>query len=179
MFFFIFGWFGFVRQKYAYFCLAMKVKLLVIGKTDADYVKQGIDLYIKRLKHYCSFAIIEIADIKNSKNLSEKEQKEKEGEVILSKIENADWVTLLDENGKENDSIGFSNVLQKRMNQGLKNLVFVVGGPYGFSEKVYQRANEKLALSRMTFSHQMVRLFFVEQLYRGFTILKGEPYHHK
>ena len=100
MFFFIFGWFGFVRQKYAYFCLAMKVKLLVIGKTDADYVKQGIDLYIKRLKHYCSFVIIEIADIKNSKNLSEKEQTEKEGEVILSKIENADWVTLLDENGK-------------------------------------------------------------------------------
>ncbi|MBL4652283.1 MAG: 23S rRNA (pseudouridine(1915)-N(3))-methyltransferase RlmH [Flavobacteriales bacterium] len=156
----------------------MKLKLLVIGKTDADYVKQGIEVYSKRLKHYCQFELIEIPDIKNSKNLSEREQKEKEGEVILSKVENSDCLALLDENGKENNSVEFSNLLQKRMNQGLKNLVFVVGGPYGFSEKVYQRANEKLALSRMTFSHQMVRLFFVEQLYRGFTILKGEPYHH-
>ena len=157
----------------------MKLKLLVIGKTDADYVKKGIEIYSNRLKHYCPFKLIEIPDIKNSKNLSEKEQKEKEGDVILSKLENADWLIILDENGKENNSVEFSNLLQKRMNQGLKNLIFVVGGPYGFSEKVYQRANEKLALSRMTFSHQMIRLFFVEQLYRGFTILKGEPYHHK
>ncbi len=156
----------------------MKLKLFTIGKTDASYIRQGIEEYKSRLKHYGSFEMVEFPDIKKGKNLSEKEQKEKEGDLILSKITNGDWLVLLDEKGKEYSSLSFSKLMQKRMNQGLKNLVFVIGGPYGFSEKVYQRANEKLALSQMTFSHQMVRLFFVEQLYRGFTILKGEPYHH-
>ena len=156
----------------------MKIKLVQIGKTDARYLQDGIEIYVKRLKHYCALEVVEIPDLKNAKNLSEEQQKDEEGKLILKHADNSDWVVLLDEKGREYSSTDFANQLQKRMNQGLKNLIFVIGGPYGFSQSVYQRANEKIALSQMTFSHQMVRLFFIEQLYRGFTILKGEPYHH-
>ena len=157
----------------------MKIKLIVVGKTDAKYIKEGIDIYQKRLKHYIPFELIEIPDIKNSKNLSEAQQKEKEGIEILKKVESSDFLALLDENGTSYSSVDFSKFIQKRMNQGLKNLVFIVGGPYGFSETLYQKSNSKISLSKMTFSHQMVRLFFVEQIYRSYTILKNEPYHHK
>lgn len=120
-----------------------------------------------------------IPDLKKAKNLEEGLQKQKEGELILSRIQPSDFVVILDENGDQFSSEGFSEYLQKRMNSGLKQLVFIIGGPYGFSEEVYQRSNSKLSISKMTFSHQMVRLFFIEQLYRGFTILKNEPYHHR
>ena len=129
--------------------------------------------------HYVRFSFEIIPDLKNSKNLSERLQKKEEGKIILSKISNSDRLILLDENGQEMNSVGFSNFLQKQMNSGLKRLVLVIGGPYGFSEDVYKKASSKLALSKMTFSHQMVRLFIIEQLYRSFTILKNEPYHHR
>ncbi|MCL4116837.1 UNVERIFIED_CONTAM: hypothetical protein GTU68_000628 [Idotea baltica] len=157
----------------------MTIKLLAIGKTDNKELSRLINDYEKRLKHYIKFDLDIIPDIKNVKNLSEKQQKQKEGELILGKLNTTDVLILLDENGKQLDSIGFSKYLQKHMNSGIKQLVFVIGGPYGFSEDVYAKANGKLSLSKMTFSHQMVRLFVIEQLYRGFTILKNEPYHHK
>ncbi len=157
----------------------MNIKLIAIGKTDNKNLQSLIDEYSKRLSFYIKFDIDIIADIKNVKNLSENQQKEKEGELILSKIGSTDQLILLDENGKTFSSIGFSNELQKKMNSGIKNLVFVIGGPYGFSDTVYAKSNGKISLSLMTFSHQMVRLFFIEQLYRGFTILKNEPYHHQ
>lgn len=157
----------------------MKIKLLAIGKTDEKALQQLIDKYQARLKHYINFELDIIPDIKNSKNLSEKQQKEKEGDLLLKKIQTSDYVVLLDENGKEFNSVQFANYLQKKMNSGYKQLIFIIGGPYGFSEAIYKRSNEKVALSKMTFSHQMVRLFVVEQIYRGFTILKNEPYHHQ
>lgn len=157
----------------------MKIKLLAIGKTDNEHLQQLIDDYTKRLGFYISFELKIIPDIKNSKSLSEIQQKEKEGIHLLNQIEPSDNVILLDENGKNDTSIGFSDFLQKKMNSGIKQLVFIIGGPYGFSPEIYNRANGKLSLSSMTFSHQMVRLFFIEQLYRGFTILKNEPYHHR
>ncbi len=157
----------------------MKIKLFAIGKTDHKNLQMFMDEFIKRLGFYISFEFTILPDIKNNKALSEFQQKQKEGELILNKVENSDQLILLDENGKTYTSIGFSEFLNKKMNSGIKNLVFVVGGPYGFSDEVYNRANEKLSLSAMTFSHQMVRLFFLEQLYRAFTILKNEPYHHK
>lgn len=157
----------------------MKIKLLAIGKTDDKNLIKLIDEYQNRLQHYIKFELEIIPDIKNVKKFSENQQKEKEGELILNKIENTDQLILLDDKGKQHSSIEFSAYLQKKMNSGLKQLVFVVGGPYGFSEAVYQKAQGKLSLSKMTFSHQMIRLFFIEQLYRGFTILKGEPYHHE
>ena len=157
----------------------MTIKLLAIGKTDNKNLKVLIEDYQKRLRHYIKFELEILPDIKNVKHLSEKQQKEKEGEMILSKIENSEVIVLLDEKGKQLNSIGFANYLQKHMNSGLKSLVFIIGGPYGFSEAVYNRANGNLGLSKMTFSHQMVRLFFIEQLYRGFTILRNEPYHHR
>jgi 23S rRNA (pseudouridine1915-N3)-methyltransferase len=157
----------------------MNIKLIAIGKTDDKNLQLLIDDYSKRLSFYIKFELEVIADVKNAKNLSEKQQKEKEGELILSKITPNDQLILLDENGKVFSSIGFSDELQKKMNSGIKTLVFVIGGPYGFSETVYAKANAKISLSQMTFSHQMVRLFFIEQLYRGFTILKNEPYHHQ
>ncbi|RKE94957.1 23S rRNA (pseudouridine(1915)-N(3))-methyltransferase RlmH [Ichthyenterobacterium magnum] len=157
----------------------MTIKLLAIGKTDNKQLQALIDDYQKRLSHYIKFEFDIIPDIKNVKNLSEAQQKQKEGELILSKISNTDALLLLDENGKQFDSVEFSNYLQKRMNSGIKRLVFVIGGPYGFSEDVYKKMQSKLSLSRMTFSHQMIRLFVIEQLYRGFTILKNEPYHHR
>lgn len=157
----------------------MKIKLLAIGKTDDKNLIKLIDEYQNRLQHYIKFELEIIPDIKNVKKFSENQQKEKEGELILNKIENTDQLILLDDKGKQHSSIEFSAYLQKKMNSGLKQLVFVVGGPYGFSEAVYQKAQGKISLSKMTFSHQMIRLFFIEQLYRGFTILKGEPYHHE
>lgn len=157
----------------------MNIKLLTIGKTDNKQLQLLIDDYTKRLGHYVKFNLEIIPDIKKVKNLSETQQKQKEGELILSKINTTDVLILLDENGKQLDSLGFSNYLQKHMNSGIKQLVFVIGGPYGFSDSVYQKAQGKLSLSKMTFSHQMVRLFVIEQLYRGFTILKNEPYHHR
>ncbi len=156
----------------------MKIKLLAIGKTDDKNLQVLISTYEKRLKHYIKFEIEIIPDIKNAKNLSQKGQKEKEGELILKKISPFDQLILLDENGKEFSSMDFSKFLQKRMNSGIKQMVLVIGGPYGFSEKVYQKATGKISLSKMTFSHQMIRLFVVEQIYRAFTILKNEPYHH-
>ncbi len=157
----------------------MTIKLIAIGKTDHKQLDQMLQEYIKRLGFYIKFNFEIIPDIKNAKNLSQAQQKEKEGALILAKVHTADTLILLDENGKQYDSVTFSDVLQKHMNSGIKQLIFVIGGPYGFSPDVYQRANGKLSLSKMTFSHQMIRLFFVEQLYRGFTILRNEPYHHR
>ncbi len=157
----------------------MTIKLIAIGKTDSKQLQELIQIYTNRLQHYIKFTLDIIPDIKNVKNLSEKQQKEKEGELILKKITTTDVLILLDENGKQFSSIEFSNYLQKKMNAGNKQLVFVIGGPYGFSDDVYKKAQGKISLSKMTFSHQMVRLFIVEQLYRGYTILKNEPYHHK
>lgn len=156
----------------------MKIKLVLIGKTDSDFIKKGIEEYAKRLKHYIGFEMIVIPDLKNTKSLSENQQKQKEGELILNQINPGDFVVLLDEKGKEYSSVEFSKFIEKQSISGLKNLIFVVGGPYGFSEDVYKKGNSKIALSRMTFSHQMVRMIFVEQLYRAMTIIKGEPYHH-
>ena len=156
----------------------MNIKLIAIGKTDNKNLQSLIDDYTKRLSFYIKFDLDIIADIKNVKNLSESQQKEKEGELILAKITPTDQLILLDENGKTFSSVAFSDELQKKMNSGIKTLVFVIGGPYGFSDEVYKKAFGKISLSQMTFSHQMVRLFFIEQLYRGFTILKNEPYHH-
>ncbi|MFY7671517.1 23S rRNA (pseudouridine(1915)-N(3))-methyltransferase RlmH [Tenacibaculum sp. MEBiC06402] len=157
----------------------MKIKLLAVGKTDDKNLNQLIELYQNRLKHYVKFDLEIIPDLKNAKNLSEAQQKEKEGDLILSKLQNTDQLILLDDKGKQYTSIEFSNFLQKKMNSGIKQLVLVIGGPYGFSDAVYKKANGKLSLSKMTFSHQMIRLFIVEQIYRGFTILRNEPYHHE
>jgi 23S rRNA (pseudouridine1915-N3)-methyltransferase len=157
----------------------MTIKLIAIGKTDNNDLKSLMDDYTKRLGFYIKFSMDIIPDIKHVKNLSEEQQKQKEGELILNKLNATDVLILLDENGKQQDSVAFSEYLQKHMNSGIKQLVFVIGGPYGFSQEVYNKANGKLSLSKMTFSHQMIRLFFIEQLYRGFTILKNEPYHHR
>jgi 23S rRNA (pseudouridine1915-N3)-methyltransferase len=157
----------------------MQIKLIAIGKTDLAELNHLISVYQNRLSHYVKFSFEIIPDLKNSKNLSKKLQKEEEGKLILSKITSTDRLLLLDENGKEMNSVGFSTFLQKQMNSGIKQLVLVIGGPYGFSDVVYKKAAGRLALSKMTFSHQMVRLFVIEQLYRGFTILKNEPYHHR
>ena len=157
----------------------MKIKLLAVGKTDNKNLVQLIDEYQNRLKHYIKFELEIIPDIKNVKNLSEIQQKEKEGKIILSKLKNTDELILLDDKGKHYASMEFSNYLQKKMNSGIKQLVLAIGGPYGFSSEVYKKANGKISFSKMTFSHQMIRLFVVEQLYRGFTILKNEPYHHE
>ncbi|CAM4238379.1 23S rRNA (pseudouridine(1915)-N(3))-methyltransferase RlmH [Zobellia nedashkovskayae] len=157
----------------------MTIKLIAIGKTDSKALLQLISEYENRLKHYVKFELEIIPDIKNTKNLSETQQKEKEGVLILKNLTNTDVLILLDENGKQFSSVDFSGYLQKKMNAGLKQLVFVIGGPYGFSTDVYNKAQGKISLSKMTFSHQMVRLFIVEQVYRAFTILRNEPYHHQ
>jgi len=157
----------------------MKVSLIVISKTIQPYLRDGLQEYLQRLKHYVSFEYIEIPDLKNVKNLSHDEQKKKEGELLLRKIEQNSNIILLDEKGKHFDSLQFANFIQEKMNVGTRNLVFLIGGPYGFSEEMYKAAHSQISLSKMTFSHQMVRLIFMEQLYRGFTILKGEPYHHQ
>lgn len=157
----------------------MKIKLIAVGKTDNANLQLFMDDYIKRLGHYVSFELFIIPDLKNTKSLSESNQKQKEGESILKQLQPTDKLILLDEKGKNYTSPGFSEFLQKQMNSGLKQLVFVIGGPYGFSDAVYEKAQGKVSLSNMTFSHQMIRLFFVEQLYRAFTILRNEPYHHQ
>lgn len=157
----------------------MKIKLLAIGKTDDKNLQLLIQKYESRLKHYVKFELEIIPDIKNVKNLSETEQKDKEGELILGKVTSTDQLVLLDDKGESYHSIGFSKFMQKKMNSGVKQLILVIGGPYGFSEAVYQKAQGRLSFSKMTFSHQMIRLFVVEQLYRAFTILRNEPYHHE
>ena len=156
----------------------MKITLILNGKTEEDYLLKGFSIYEQRLKHYVSFETVVIPALKNMKALSIQQMKQREGELIIKNIHTADKLILLDENGKEFNSINFSGFFQQQMNSGVKNIVFVVGGPYGFSDEIYKRANLKISLSKMTFSHQMVRLFFVEQLYRAMTILKNEPYHH-
>lgn len=155
----------------------MKIKFLVVGKTAFDYLKIGEEIYQERLKHYCSFERIEVQDVKNPKNFSKEEIKRKESISILAKLSPNDFLVLLDEKGKELNSVELANWIEKR-NLLPQNIVFLVGGAYGFDRSVYDRMNMKFALSRMTFSHQMVRLIFLEQLYRAFTITKGEPYHH-
>ncbi len=157
----------------------MKIKVLAIGKTDNANLKELIATYQKRLQHYVNFELEIIPDLKNVKNLSTLQQKEKEGVLILSKLKNTDQLVLLDDKGTSFTSVAFSGYLQKKMNAGIKQLVLVIGGPYGFSEAVYQKSVQKISFSKMTFSHQMIRLFVVEQLYRGFSILKNEPYHHE
>ena len=156
----------------------MKATLILIGKTDNKMYQAAIEDYVSRINHYIPFDIQVIADLKNSKNLSEEQQKQKEGELILKLLLTSDTVVLLDEHGKEFRSIEYASWIEKKQ-QTAKRLVFIIGGPYGFSKDVYARANEKISLSKMTFSHQMVRVIFVEQLYRACTIIKGEPYHHE
>ena len=156
----------------------MKITLLAIGKTNAKYLQEGTEQYIKRLSHYIPFEFKILPDVKTSKGLTQEKQKEMEGQMFLSAIQPGDVVVLLDEKGKEMTSREFSTYLDKKMVTVAKNLIFVIGGPYGFSQEMYNRANEKLSLSKMTFSHEMIRLFFIEQIYRAMTILKGEPYHH-
>jgi 23S rRNA (pseudouridine1915-N3)-methyltransferase len=157
----------------------MNFVTLCIGKTDEKPLEELIVKYEKRLPAHWNYNRIEIPDIKNRKNLSESQQKEKEAELILSKISPMDYVILLDERGKQMSSTVFAHEIQNWMNQSIKQIVFVIGGPYGFSDEVYRRANKKLSLSEMTFTHQMIRLFLVEQLYRAFAILQGKPYHHE
>lgn len=157
----------------------MVIKLVAVGKTDDKLIEALANEYIKRLGFYNRFEFEIIPDLKKTKNLSVEQQKQMEGKLILEKLNPSDYVVLLDENGKIFSSEGFAEYIQKRLNSGMKQLIFIIGGPFGFSEEVYERADGKLSLSKMTFSHQMIRPFFVEQLYRAFTILKNEPYHHK
>lgn len=157
----------------------MKITLLTVGKTDRDWVRQGLDIYVSRLKHYIPFSLTEIPELKNVSALSKDQIKVKEGELILKNVRPTDDLILLDEHGKEYSSVQLAKILQDKISYGCKDIVFVIGGAYGFSDAVYERANSKLSLSKMTFSHQMVRTIFAEQLYRAFTIMKGEPYHHE
>ena len=156
----------------------MKIELIIVGKTDSSWIQDGFNVYKKRLSHYISFNTVLIPNLKNRKNLSIQQQKDLEGKLILKYIQPTDFVVLLDEKGKSLSSIDFSNFLQQKMNIGTKKLVFVIGGAYGFSKEIYDVSNQLFSLSKMTFSHQMIRPFFVEQLYRAFTILNNEPYHH-
>ena len=157
----------------------MKITLLTVGKTDRDWVRQGLDIYVSRLKHYIPFTLMEIPELKNVSALSKDQIKVKEGELILKNVRPTDDLILLDEHGKEYSSVQMAKILQDKISYECKDIVFVIGGAYGFSDAVDARANSKLSLSKMTFSHQMVRTIFAEQLYRAFTIMKGEPYHHE
>lgn len=157
----------------------MKIKLLLVGKTVADYLKEGMALYEGRLKHYVSFRIEEIPELKQASSLSREMVKEKEGELIAAHLKDSDHVILLDERGTRYTSINWAKHLERCMLTSPKDIVLVIGGSYGFAQRIYDRADEKLSLSDMTFSHQLVRLIFLEQLYRAFTIIKGEPYHHE
>ena len=157
----------------------MKIVLLTVGKTSEKYLIEGIDQYKKRLKNYTKFEVIEISNVKKSKNFSNSELMKKEGELVMKYLQSSDYLVLLDDKGKDFTSSKFAEKLQNWMLSGKKRLVFIVGGAYGLSEALIARGNEKISLSKMTFSHQMVRLFFVEQIYRGYTILNNEPYHHK
>lgn len=156
----------------------MKTILLAIGKTDEDYLEYGIKKYTDRIGHYAPFEIKILPDVKRGKGITKQVQKQQEGQMILKEVAGGDILVLMDEGGKELTSRGFADFYQQSANSGAKRLIFVIGGPYGFSDEVYQKANYKISLSRMTFSHQMVRLIFAEQLYRAHTIIKGEPYHH-
>lgn len=156
----------------------MNIRLIVVGKTDIDYIQHGIDDYVARLKHYTPFELVVIPSVKNAAHLSPDELKEREGELILKQTERADLTILLDEHGDELTSVGFADYIQRKLNAGIRTLCFVIGGAFGFSPAVYSAAHGKLSLSRMTFNHQMVRLFFVEQLYRAHTILRHEKYHN-
>ena len=157
----------------------MNIKLIVVSKTDEKYLQQGIDIYVSRLKHYVNFEMVVIPALKDQKGASPDDIKEREAVLLLKQIEKCDRVVLLDEHGTEHTSVGFSQFLQKQMNAGVRNLAFVVGGAFGFAPSVYSAASDKISLSRMTFNHQMVRLFFLEQLYRAFTIIRHEPYHNE
>ena len=157
----------------------MEVKLVTVGRTDVPWVREGLDLYVSRLRHYVPFSLVEIPQLKNVSSFSQEQIKEKEGELILRQLVPGDTVILLDEHGKEYRSVEWADWIRKQLSRGGKALVFVIGGSYGFSEAVHARSDGKVSLSRMTFSHQMVRTIFAEQLYRAFTILKGEPYHHE
>lgn len=157
----------------------MTIELIVIGKTDSQEVASLVEMYAKRVNFYCKFSLTTLPDVRNTKSLTAKQQRTAEGEAILRQLTDGDYVTLLDERGTEYRSVEFALWLQKRLNSGLKRLVLVIGGPYGFSDEVYARADSKLSLSRMTFSHQIVRAIFAEQIYRAFTILGNEPYHHE
>ena len=157
----------------------MKINLLTVGKTDIDWVRKGLETYSSRLVHYVPFTVCEIPELKNTSSLSKAQIKDKEGELILKNIKPGDRVILLDEHGKEYRSVEFAEEIRGMLVGGGKDIVFVIGGAYGFSDAVYARSNGKMSLSRMTFSHQMVRTIFAEQLYRAFTIIKGEPYHHE
>lgn len=157
----------------------MKITLLTVGKTDVKWVKEGLDLYVSRLSHYAPFQVREIPELKNVSALDREQIKVREGELILKSLRPSDEVVLLDEGGRELRSVEFASWLEERFSRGLRDIVFVIGGAYGFSKEVYARADSKLSLSKMTFSHQMVRTIFAEQLYRAFTIMRGEPYHHE
>lgn len=157
----------------------MEIELLTVGKTTTRYLIEGMDEYCRRLKHYVTYRITSLPDVKNTARMTETLQKQAEGNAILARLSPSDMVILLDERGKEHTSVEFAAYLEKLMGSGRKKCVFVVGGPYGFSDDVYSRADAKISLSKMTFSHEMVRLFFTEQIYRAMTILKGEPYHHQ
>ena len=157
----------------------MKITLLTVGKTDVKWVKEGLDLYVSRLSHYVQFSLVEIPELKNVSSFSQAQIKEKEGDLILAAIRPSDEVILLDEHGKEFRSVEFARFLEERMARSGRDMVFVIGGAYGFSQKVYERSDRKMSLSAMTFSHQMGRTIFAEQLYRAFTIMRGEPYHHE
>ena len=156
----------------------MNIKLIVVSKTDVPYIQAGLDEYISRLKHYCPFEMLTIPALKNAGSLSIEELKEREGQLILRQVEKADQVVLLDEHGKEYSSVAFADYLQRQMNAGTRTLAFVIGGAFGFSPAVYAAAQSQISLSQMTFNHQMVRLFFLEQLYRAHTILHHEKYHN-
>lgn len=157
----------------------MDIELLTVGKTTTSYINQGLEEYCRRLKHYIPFRITSIPDIKNTAKMSENNQKQAEGSAVLSKLTPSDHVILLDERGKEFTSKEFAVFIQRLLAGGKKRAVFIIGGPYGFSDEVYSRADSKISMSKMTFSHEMVRLFFTEQIYRAMTILRGEPYHHE
>lgn len=157
----------------------MNIELIVVGKTDSKEVEALVEMYSKRVNRYCRFSITTLADVRNTRNMTSAKQKQLEGEAILRLVGDGDCLVLMDERGAQYTSVEYAQWLQKRMLSGVKRLVLVIGGPYGFSDEVYTRANEKISLSKMTFSHQIVRAIFAEQLYRAFTILNNEPYHHE
>ncbi len=157
----------------------MKITLIQVGKTNEKYLEEGISNYVGRLTHYTDFSVTTLPELKNAKSLSIEQQKEKDTETILKSLEPNDEIILLDEKGKEFTSTEFAGYMEKKMASTRKRIVFVIGGPFGFSQKIYDMAHGKISISRMTFSHQMIRLLFVEQLYRAFTIIKGEHYHHE
>ena len=159
--------------------ITMKISLLVVGKTVHSYLNQGIEEYTKRISRYCPFSIQYIADAKTTKSLSQEQQKQLEGDNIAAALDKSDYVVLLDEHGKEFSSVDFSTYIERKMQSVPKRLVFIIGGPYGFSKEIYGRANEKISLSKMTFPHDLIRLVFTEQLYRAFSIIHHEPYHHE